>query len=72
MDYTRIIAIFILTFCTTILATGFDTTSAVINGVLMAGIAASSELIKDCDKKGKSYCHHGLIFQKVIDKALIL
>jgi hypothetical protein len=65
MDIKRICAIFVLTLCTTLLATGFNTTSAIINAVLMAGIASSSEILKNDGEPLKK-------FALMIDRALIL
>lgn len=44
MNITRLIAIGGLTFCTTLLSTGFDTTSAFVNAVLITGIAVFTEM----------------------------
>lgn len=44
MNYQRIIAIAGLTFCTTLIATGFNTQSAIINAILTTGVAAFTEM----------------------------
>jgi len=44
INWTRIISIGGLTLCTTLAATGFETTSSLINAALVAGIALFSEL----------------------------
>lgn len=44
INWNRIIAIGGLTFCTTLVATGFDTTGAIINALLTSGIATFTEL----------------------------
>jgi hypothetical protein len=44
INWERIIAVGGLTFCTTLVATGFETTQALINAGLIAGIALFTEL----------------------------
>jgi len=69
MDKERIIGIIILTFCTTLVATGFEAMPSIINAVLMAGIAVGNELLKE-ERKVPSKAKLTLI--KTLDKALIL
>jgi hypothetical protein len=69
MDNERILGIILLTFCTTLVATGFSAIPSIINALLMAGIAVGNELIKD---KGKVRSYHQLKLINLIDKALII
>lgn len=44
IDKLRLFSIFMLAFLTTLAATGFNTTSAIINAILLGGIALFTEL----------------------------
>ena len=64
MNIERIIAIFGLTFCTTLIATGFDSYVSIINAVLVSGIAMFTEIKTESEPMAN--------FQKIINKALIV
>lgn len=64
MNIERIISIFGLTLCTTLIATGFDSYVSIINAVLISGVACFTEI------KTESYEINSL--QKIINKALIV
>jgi len=44
MNIERIISVFGLTFCTTLIATGFDGSVSIINAVLVSGVALFTEI----------------------------
>jgi len=44
MNVWRVVAIGGLTFCTTLISTGFDAPSSIINAVLVSGIALFTEM----------------------------
>lgn len=44
INWERIIAIGGLTLCTTLVATGFETSQSIINAVLIAGVALFTEM----------------------------
>lgn len=64
VNWKRIAAVGGLTFCTTLVSTGYSTTPAIINAALVAGIALFTELKFESEGMGK--------IQRVINKAVVL
>lgn len=64
VNWKRIIAVGGLTFCTTLVSTGYDTIPAVINAGLISGIALFTELKFESEGVGK--------IQTALSKAVVL
>lgn len=63
VNWNRIIATFGLTFCTTLVATGGQTLSAVVNALLISGVATFTELKTESPPlmKAQSFLNAGLV-----------
>lgn len=64
INWGRIVSIAGLTFCTTILATGVNVEGALINAILLTGIALFTEMKFETEGLTK--------IQRVVNKGLIL
>lgn len=63
VNWKRIIAVGGLTFCTTLVSTGYSTTSAIINAALISGVALFTELKFESEGLEK--------IQRVVNKAVV-